>query len=66
MKNLDALHLVFLGIDDAQGALIAALQEITYDSATGLMDIIRATDDDNGLRVQQFTINHTRTIAFTG
>ena len=50
MESLDALHLVLLGIDDAQGSLITTLQKVTHDGATGFMYIIRTTDNDNRLR----------------
>ena len=40
VEDLDALHLVFLGVDDAQYALIAALNNIAHDGSPGLVHVV--------------------------
>ena len=52
VKHPDALHLVFLGIYHTQGALIATLQDVTYHGSTGFVYIVRASYNDNALRVK--------------
>ena len=47
MEDLDALHLLFLGVHDMQLAFEAAVLDVTYDSTTGLMYIVGAADDDD-------------------
>ena len=47
VKHLDALHLVLLGVDDAQRAHIATLYEVAHDGSTGLVDVVGAADDDD-------------------
>ena len=49
VKHLDALHLVLLGVHHTQGSSIASLQEISYDSATGFVYVVRPSDDNNTL-----------------
>ena len=51
MEHLDALHLVFLGINNTQRAFIAAVQNVAHDSSSGLVRVVRAADDDDALRV---------------
>ena len=50
LKRLDALNLVFLRVDDAQFALESATQQVSHDSTAGLLNIVRATDDDDAFR----------------
>ena len=66
VEDLDALHLVFLGVDDAQCALIAALYYIANDGSPGLVYVVGAANDDDGLGVEQFSVDHTNTMLLTG
>ena len=49
MEYLDALHLVFLRVDDAKGSLKTTLYEVANHGSTGLVYIIGASDDHDAL-----------------
>ena len=51
VKGLDALHFIFFGIHDAQGTLITATDEVTYDRAARLVYIVRTADNDDARRI---------------
>ena len=51
VEHLDALYFVFLGVDDAQDAVVASLQDVTHDGTTWLVDVVRPADDSDGLRL---------------
>ena len=50
MTRLDALHFLFLGVHDVQVTFVTTVLDIPYDSATRLMYVVRAADDDDALR----------------
>ena len=45
------MKVVFLGVYNAQGSIVTATDQITYNRAAWLMHVIRAADDDDALRV---------------
>ena len=47
VKNLDALNLFFLRIDDVQFAVVAATQEVSHDGTAGFLNIVGTADDDD-------------------
>ena len=49
MESLDALHLVFLGIDDTQRTFEPTAEQVANDGAARFMHIVTAADDDNTL-----------------
>ena len=51
VESFDALHLILLGIQDAQRTVVATIQEIAHHSATWLMFVVGAADDDDALRL---------------
>ena len=50
--GLDALHHILLGIEDMKFAFETALLEVAHDSATGLLLVVAAANDDNALWIQ--------------
>jgi hypothetical protein len=51
MECLDALNLVFLGIHYAESARKASADKITHNRAARLVNVVRATDYYDALRV---------------
>ena len=49
VKSLDSLHFVFLGVDDAQGAIVTATDQVAHDGAARFVNIVRAADHDDAL-----------------
>ena len=58
--GFDALNLFFLGIHDAQQTLVSTADEISNDGTSRLVCVIRASDDNNALGLQQLSVNHRR------
>ena len=52
MMGLDALHHVLLGVENVEVTLKTALLQVAHDSATGLLLVVAAANDDNTLRIQ--------------
>ncbi len=52
VMGLDALHHILLGVEDVEVTLETALLEVAHDSATGLLLVVAAANDDNTLRIQ--------------
>ena len=52
MIGFDSLHFVFLGVYDVQRTIETTILNIAYNSATGLMHVVRAADNDDALRIQ--------------
>ena len=52
MKGFDALDVVLFGVDDTEFTLIVSVNQISYDGATGLVDIVGAADNDDALRLE--------------
>ena len=52
VMGLDALHYVLLGVENVKVTLETALLEVAHDSATGLLLVVAAANDDNTLRIQ--------------
>ena len=48
----DTLHLVFLGVDHSQLALVAAADEVAHDGAARLVHVVGAAYDDDARRIQ--------------
>ena len=58
VEGSHALHLVFLGIHDAQRAAEVAAQDVAHNGASGLVDIVRAADDDDALGLEKLLVYH--------
>ena len=52
VMGLDALHDILLGVEDVKVALETALLQVAHDSATRLLLVVAAANDDNTLRIQ--------------
>ena len=50
VADTDALHLILLGVDYSQLALIATAYQVAYDGSSGLVHIVGAADDNDALR----------------
>ena len=51
VEHLDALHLVLLGIDHPERALVASAQQVADHGAARFMYIITTADDDDTFRL---------------
>ena len=51
VKDLDTLHFVFLGVYNAQGSIVSTADNVSYDSTTRLMYVVRAANDDYTVRL---------------
>ena len=58
MENFDALHLVFLGIDDAKHALVTAIDDVAHYGATGFVNVVGTTDDDDARWAKELFVDH--------
>ena len=47
MTGLDALYIVFFRVDNVEFTLIAAVDDVSDDGTTGLVDIIGAANHDD-------------------
>ena len=54
-----ALHFVLFRVDDAQRALVVAAYEVSYYGTARLVSIVRASDDNDTLRLQKLLVNHS-------
>ena len=52
VEHFHALHLVFLGVDDAQHAFVAAIQQVAHDGSSWLVGVVRTAHHYNTLRSQ--------------
>ena len=52
VMGLDALYDVLFGVKDVEVTLKTALLQVAHDSATGLLLVVAAANDDNTLRIQ--------------
>ena len=51
VESLDALYLVFLRVDYAQRALVAAVLDVAHHGTARFVNIVRAADDDDAFRM---------------
>ena len=58
MTGLDALHVVFLRVDNTEFTLKAPVDDVSDDRTTGLMDIIGAANHDDTPWIQLLFVYH--------
>ena len=49
VEGFEALHLILFGVDDAQGSLEVAFEEVADDGAAGFLGVVGAADDSDAL-----------------
>ena len=60
--SLDALHFLLLGVDRTQLTCIAAADEVLQNGPSGLVYIVGRTHHNDAHGVQQFIIDHSRSV----
>ena len=60
VKDLYAMHLILLRVDDSQSARIPSIDDVADDGSAWFVHIVRATDNDDGLGLKKFSVNHNR------
>ena len=58
VEGLDALDLVFLGIDNAEDTLVSTLDEVADNGAARLVDVVRAAYNYDAFGMKKLSVDH--------